>query len=242
MIYKNKVILICLLVLFVLFSSNSFAQTQTKGSSGGMGYFAIGLTTFDIDDLNARLTALGYPEFSSGFISIGGGGHAIINKFVIGGEGHVLTGDEESATINSQPFKTSLTGGYGLIHFGYLVYSNSSLNVYPLLGAGLGGITFKIAENSAPSFEQILNDPKRSVELNYGGMIATLSVNLDYIIKLKETEDGFGGIIIGLQAGYMFAPFTNDWKMDEHDISGGPAVGLNGPFVRITIGGGGMSK
>ena len=145
-------------------------------------------------------------------------------------------------TVNSQPFKSSLTGGYGLFHIGYIIYSKKCFNIYPLLGIGGGGVTLKIAEDSSPSFDQVLNDPKRNVELIYGGMILNLSVGVDYFIKMEETDEGFGGFLLGLQAGYLLAPFTHDWKMDEHDISGGPDVGLNGFFVRITLGGGGMSR
>ena len=242
MVKKNIFCSVCLLVTIFILSSLSFAQVKAKKSGGGVGYFAIGMSMLDLKDLNSRLTAHKYPEFSDNFLSIGGGGHGIKNKLIIGGEGHGLVTGEKSVSLNSKSYTTSLTCGYGLFYMGYLAYSKKALNIYPLLGIGAGGVTLKIAEDSSPSFDQILDAPQRSVELIYGGFIVNLSVAMDYFIKFAETEKGFGGLILGLQAGYMLAPFTHDWKMNENDISGGPDMGFNGPYIRITIGGGGMSK
>lgn len=144
-------------------------------------------------------------------------------------------------TLNGGTSTTSLIGGYGMFDIGYLVYSKKGLSVYPMLGIGGGGLTFKVAEESTPSFAELLDDPKRSVELNYGGMLLNVSLGVDYLIKMAEDETGAGGLIIGFQAGYMLAPFTHDWKMETNDVTGGPDIGFNGPYVKIMFGGGGMS-
>ena len=83
MINKTKLSLICLLVLFIIFSSMTFAQEKAKKSGGGRGYFMIGWSMLDIDKLNAQLSSKGYTEFSNNFISIGGGGHGIVNKLIM---------------------------------------------------------------------------------------------------------------------------------------------------------------
>ena len=132
-------------------------------------------------------------------------------------------------------------GGYGCFDIRYLVYSKKGLNVYPLLGLGGGGLSFKVAEVSTPSFADLLENPKRNVELNYGGFLVNVSLGVDYLIKFAEDETGAGGLIIGFQAGYMLAPFTHDWKIDKNDVTGGPDIGFNGPYVKIMFGGGGMS-
>ena len=241
MIIKTKLTLISLLVLFLIFSSMSFTQEKAKKSGGGRGYCMMGWSMLDIDELNALLKSKDYKEFSNNFFSIGGGGHGIVNKLIIGGQGGTFIGGEETITLNGGTSKTTLIGGYGLFDIGYLVYSKKGLNVYPLLGLGGGGLTFKVAEVSTPSFEDLLENPKRNVELNYGGFLVNVSLGVDYLIKFAEDETGAGGLIIGFQAGYMLAPFTHDWKMDENDVTGGPDIGFNGPYVKIMFGGGGMS-
>ena len=237
-----KLFFIGLFVSVLTLYSISFAQGKAGKSGGGMGYFAVGMNLFNLNTLNSRLTEHGYPEFSGHLLSIGGGGHAIVGKLVIGGEGQGLSGEEKSVRVNSQPFKSSLSGGFGLFDLGYLVYSKNGLNLYPLLGIGGGGITLKIAEDSSPSFDDVLSHPNRSVELIYGGFVFNLSLGVDYFIKMAQEEEGFGGFVLGLRAGYMLTPFTHNWKMDEHDIGSGPDVGLNGFFIRMTLGGGGMGK
>jgi hypothetical protein len=241
MINKTKLTLICLFVLFLIFSSISFAQEKAKKSGGGRGYCMMGWSMLDLDELNSRLKSKGYTEFSNSFFSIGGGGHGIINKLIIGGQGGTLIGGDETVNLNASTFKTFVIGGYGLFDVGYLVYSKKGLNVYPMLGMGGGGLTFTIREISTPSFEDLLENPKRKVELIYGGFLVNISLGVDYMIKFAEDEKGTGGLIVGFKAGYMLAPFTHDWKMDDNDVTGGPDVGFNGPYVKLMFGGGGMS-
>jgi len=222
----------------VLFSLSS-AQNVTKKVGSGRGYFITGWSTLDVTKLNDRLTSHGYPEFSNSFISIGGGGHVFIkNKLVIGGQGHTLIGSEKT----SGSLKSTISAGYGVFDIGYIIYSRKDLNIYPLLGFGGGGLTLKIAEDSSPAFDDILANPKRSVELIYGGFVLNLSLGIDYFVKMGEDEEGVGGLVFGLQGGYMLAPITHDWKIDENDVNGGPEIGFGGPYVKVMIGGGGRSK
>ncbi|MBC8179914.1 hypothetical protein H8E88_02210 [candidate division KSB1 bacterium] len=241
MIKKTKLYLICLLILSLIFSSYAFAQEKTKKSGGGRGYSIMGLSVLNIDDLNSRLKSAGYPEFSNNFFSIGGGGHGIINKLIIGGQGGALLVGEETTKLGKDIFNSTLVGGYGFFDIGYIALSKKGFNIYPMLGVGFGGLTFKIAEDSSPKFDNLLSDPQRSVELNYGGLLLNVSLGVDYLIKFAEDKTGTGGLIVGLQAGYMLAPFTHDWKMDENDVTGGPDIGFNGPYIKFLFGGGGMS-
>ncbi len=237
-----KLVLVISIGILLILSSLSLAQEKATKSGGGRGYCMMGWSTLDLDELNVRLKSKGYTEFSNNFFSIGGGGHGIINKLIIGGQGGTLIGGEETVNLNGGTLKTSVIGGYGLFDVGYLVYSKKGLNVYPMLGMGGGGLTFTIKEISTPSFEDLLENPKRKVELIYGGFLVNVSLGVDYLIKFAEDEKGTGGLIVGFKAGYMLAPFTHDWKMDENDVTGGPDIGFNGPYVKIMFGGGGMSQ
>ncbi len=73
---------------------------------GGAGYFMPGIQILSIGDLNSKLESKQYPKLSTSFTSFGGGGHAIIYNFVVGGEGHGLVGKDASNdnyTINFGP-------------------------------------------------------------------------------------------------------------------------------------------
>ena len=215
-----------------------FSVSVDAKEGGGRGYFMCGGSIVDIDALNSRLEGKGYSKFSDSFFSLGGGGYAVINRVIIGGEGHGLIGRDET----SGNYKTSLSAGYGFFDLGYIVYSTGYLNVYPLLGLGGGGINFKIVEREAPSFDEVLDDPKRSIELSTGGFLLNVALGTDYLLKLGEDEEGEGGFVFGLRVGYTLAPVKGDWDMDGTEISGGPEVGITGPYIRLMIGGGGISR
>jgi len=204
------------------------------------GYFMFGGSILDIKTLNSRLESKGYSKFSDNFISFGGGcSQRISNRVIIGGEIHILIGEENEAAIASGNYRTSLTAAYGFFNLGYLVHSKGSLNVYPLLGVGGGGMWLKIGPHV---FDEILENPKRSTELTSAAFLLNLALGTEYQLKLWEDEKGEGGLVLGLRFGYTFAPFKGEWTMDGIDVSGGPKIGITGPYIRLLIGFGGRQK
>lgn len=237
---KGKFAITMGVVVIVSIFLGAIAEAQEVTTSakkfGGRGYFMVGGNIIDIKSLNLRLEKKGYSKLSDNFISLGGGGHKIIGKVIIGGEGHGLIGRETT----SRSYKTSIDVGYGFFNFGYIVYSTKGLGVYPLLGLGGGGTTLEIVEKETiPSFDDVLNNFKRSAELSTGGFLLNLAVGTDYLLKLGKDEKGEGGLVFGLRIGYTFAPIKGGWEMDGIDISGGPEIGITGPYIRLMIGGGG---
>jgi len=212
--------------------------TVRDKEGGGRGYFMFGGNIIDIKRLNSKLESKGYSKLSDNFISFGGGGHGIIRKVIIGGEGHGFTGRETT----SGNYKTSIGAGYGFFNVGYLIYKTGAINIYPILGLGGGGIGVKIIEKGTPSFDEVLDNPKRSAELSTGGFLLNLALGTDCLLKLGGDEKGGGGLVFGLRIGYTFAPIKGDWEMDGIDISGGPDIGITGPYIHLMIGGGGFGK
>jgi hypothetical protein len=206
---------------------------------GGMGYFMIGGGTLDIDAINTRMQTAGLSTLSDNFLSLGGGGYAIHGRLILGGEGHSLLGEE----VSNESFTTSIGAGYGFFNIGYSLHSSGSLIVYPMFGIGGGAMSISMMEKgTSPSFDQILNDPKRSVVLSTGGWLINLALGTDYMFIMEENEEGKGGFILGLRIGYVLAPIKGDWSMDGIDISGGPDIGITGPYIRLMIGGGGYDE
>ena len=236
------IVLIVVAVASILFANNSQSQglVQHAREGGGMGYFMFGWSTLDIEALNSRLESKGYSSMSDNFFSFGGGGHGIIkNRVIIGGEGHGLLVEE----VTSGNYKNSVNVGYGFFNVGYIVYTKKQLRLYPLLGLGGGGMNLKIREKPVSlSFDDILNDPERSVELSTGGFLLSFAVGMDYLLILGKDEEEKGGLVFGLRAGYILSPFKSGWKMDEIEISGAPDMDITGPFIRLMFGGGGFEK
>ena len=96
---------------------------------------------------------------------------------------------------------------------GYIVYTKKQLWLYPLLGLGGGGMNLKIKEKpSSLSFDDVLDNPKRSVEISTGGFLLSFAVGMDYLLILGEDKKGKGGLAFGIRAGYTLSPFKRGWE------------------------------
>lgn len=229
----------CIICIGMIFTNICFSQGGERTKEGsGMGYFMIGFQNSDIDAIGSRLEDNGYPSLSDRFLTLGGGGQGMINKLLIGGEGHALIG--ESTTQNH--VKTQISGGFGLFNIGYAAVATKQMRLYPMLGLGGGGLSLSLLDKSeVPTFDQVLKNPKRGAQLSTAGFLLSLSLGADYLFIMEENADGIGGLIFGVRLGYMFAPVKGDWLLDDVEISEGPEIGVTGPFIRLAIGGGGWS-
>lgn len=198
----------------------------------GAGFFAIGTQFTDLAPLNDRLRNAGYPTFASEMVSLGGGGYGVVaNRLMLGGEGHgLLTADGSVGGRN-----VSIGGGYGLFNLGYLFRPTTGLRAYPLLGLGGGGLLLDIeSEGTADSFDEVLDNPNRSASVGRVSLLVSLGGGLEY----QFGTPGKGrSARLGLRAGYMVSALNSDWQLDENSLAGGPDASVQGPFVRLTIGG-----
>ncbi len=244
MIGRRKTMVMTIAVIAAALSFAAFSQEQEEAPAvkeqGGMGYSIFGNSTIDIANLNSKLESNGYTKLSESYFCVGGGGHSIINKrWIIGGEAYSLLGDESTGA----DFKASTYIFQGFANIGYIIFSKKGLSVYPLLGLGGGSMKLTFSEkNASYSFDEVLTDPKREATLTAGGFLINLALGLDYYIKLGENEEGHGGLLLGLRAGYTLAPSKGGWGMNDVELSGSPDVFMTGPFVRIIFGGGGFEK
>jgi hypothetical protein len=240
MMQNNKRLALILGTLFIIMANPAVGQGQSGNhEGGGMGYMMIGGSLLDIDNLNTVLTEHGYWEPSNRSITMGGGGHVILNKILIGGEGHSIIGD----VVTSGDTKTSLFGGYGLLNIGYIAYATKRMHIYPLIGFGAGGLTFTVLDkHGSPSFADLMDEPDRSVTLTTGSLLVSLSLGLDYLVAFEENQTGAGGFIFGFRAGYNISVSHSDWKLDDVTVTDGPEIGFTGPYVRLCFGGGGFGK
>ena len=115
---KFRIVAVVILLCLFTVTITSYAASGRRGT--GRGYFMVGFSQIDFDELNSRLTAKGYPEFSNNLITLGGGGHAIINKLVIGGQGNAYLGSNEEAQIGDDRYEASVAAAAGFFNIGYL--------------------------------------------------------------------------------------------------------------------------
>lgn len=228
------------IIILLSFASNfSYGQEEkaTQKVYGGAGYFMPGVQILSIGNLNSKLESKGYPKISTSFTSAGGGGHAIIANFIVGGEGHGIIGKD----VTNEKYTLNLGGGYGIFDLGYVIFSKWGLNLYPIVGIGGSGLTLSITERTIPTFDDILENPKGHIEMSTGALLLHFAIGADYIVSFGGNE-AKGGVLIGLRAGFTYTPVAGDWKMADVKVSGGPETGVNGVYIRLMIGGGGLGK
>lgn len=236
-----KLVKIFLIVLSAMnmYTITSFSQESSdiNHKSVGMAYSMFGGSSFDFSALNSRLKSGGYADIPENVFTFGGGCHWIYpNRLIIGGEFHMHLGDEQT----SGDYMNSLNAGFGFFNVGYAIYSKRQLRMYPLLGIGGGWMNFRIREKSASlSFDDILDNPERGVNLLTGGLLLNAAIGMDYMLVLGEDEKGKGGLVFGVRAGYTVSPNKNGWVMNDIDLSGSPKLGLTGPYIRFILFGGG---
>ncbi len=223
-----------LFVIFLFFNLSNQAISQDK-TSGGEGYFMIGMQKIDVKNLNTLLKQYNYPALDENYVSLGGGGYGIVNNFVIGGEGHGLIG----STISNANYKLNSSAGYGVFNVGYVIYHNYGLKIFPLIGFGGGGIDLTIYEKSSLDFNDIMHNPKRGSSLSLGGLMFNLGLNGTYKLDFSGKDKGDDGLLIGFSAGYTHFLKLGNWTLFENEISGGPKIGISGFYLRFSIGGGG---
>lgn len=221
------------------------AQPVVAGDAAveGRGYFTIGWATLDLGELNTQLTGRGYTSFPETRLTIGGGGHGIRGRWLLGGEGQALIGKSQDTARAGQNYETVLNGGYGFLNIGYMAVKRGHLHAYPFAGIGGAGAQLQIRESSAPTFDDVLRDPGRSASMTAGGLVLQFGVAVDQLFVLQSHESGAqshqSGLVFGLRVGYVFMPAQSAWRLNSTRVAAGPDVGLGGPYVRFVVGGGG---
>jgi hypothetical protein len=202
----------------------------------------VGLGVLDLEPLNNRLFEFGYPTFAEERVALGGGGHAILGRWIIGAEGMGYLGRKKDAARGVQAYEVGFTAGSGFVNTGYLLLNEHNVHVYPFIGVGGGGMELTITERSLPTFDDVLAQPGRSSKLTAAGFLMQAGIGLDHLFIVSRNgrtrRDEGGGPVLGVRAGYVFAPFTGDWQFFNTRLAHGPEARVAGPYIRLVIGGG----
>ncbi|TVR66014.1 MAG: hypothetical protein EA422_02780 [Gemmatimonadales bacterium] len=219
--------------LLVLHPSSVEGQTVRGG-----GYFAVGAMDLDLDALNQRLTGAGYPEMSSSALTLGGGGHAVRGRLLIGGQGHGFLADDETTVDGNTGVR--LGGGYGLFNLGWEVVGRDRLSIYPTAGLGGGGVALQIGPRDVPLFDEVLDDPARNVTLSHAGLLTSLGVRAEVALGDRPRRRApRQGMVVGMELSVLQSVGNWRWSTEWGEVTRGPDAALDGVHLRVTIGGGG---
>jgi len=200
------------------------------------GYLLIGGVGLDLDGINGSLGAQGFSEIGGETFSMGGGGHVLLGRWLLGAEGFGLF-PRESDTPGGE-WQARISGGGGLVNVGYTVVRAGGTSVYPMLGIGAGGLTLQMTEQGRPTFDDVMASPGRGSTLTRVAMLVQPAVGLDHLVRVREVDGMLAGVVVGVRAGYTFSPVTSPWYLDTMRLAGSPDQGMEGAFVRVMIGGG----
>ncbi len=226
----------------VTFAAATFGAAPALAQDSGVGgpearaYLMVGGVGFDLDGINGALAGRGFDEVSGNMVSVGGGGHVVLGRWIVGGEGFGLMPRESDTPAGDWGARVS--GGGGLVNLGFTAVRVGGTSIYPLIGVGAGALSLEMSERTSPTFDQVMANPGRGSSLTQVTMLVQPAIGLDHFVPVG-TADGFlAGFVVGVRAGYTFAPTTSDWYLDTMRLPGGPKQGMEGAFVRVMIGGG----
>jgi len=229
------------LILVFTISFSVVAQEKIPStniySTGGKGYFSIGIGQFDFNGLNTELDKNGYPGIENGFISMGGGGHFQMKRFIIGGEGHGFMAN----SIENKNYSTYGTGGYGFFNLGLALYQKNKFSSYFLLGLGGGGYSIDISENGDVDLKDIMNGSFKQIHLTESSLLIKFSLGTDFFVLGDSSDKAISGVFVGLRAGYTL-DLANSWSTENQLVNNVPPTHMSGPFIKLIIGGGGYKK
>jgi len=200
------------------------------------GYFMIGWAGLDLDDLNTDLGRHGYPRFGEDFLALGGGGHWIAGRFMIGGHGTAFLLGSEDVAVSGTNYHMGLRSGAGFLDLGFVAFQPDGWSIAPLVGIGGGGMTLDLEQRSAPTFDDVLTDPGRSSHVTQSGFLVDVGVQTDVQFVNRSAGVAYGGPVLGLRVGYTFAPYVGNWSLEGTEINGGPENGLTGWHVHLLLG------
>lgn len=221
------------------------ARGEGVGPGGTFPYatffFATGGSYATTGELNTRLDSAKYFAVSNDAISYGGGGRISFGRMILGGEFAMTDFGEEGNPVSGRT--SALRSNFYLAQVGYSWYAGRHLNVYPMLGIGAGRMVVTLSDRNGggkppagvdPTFTEVVLHPNYSSKLDATYLLFEPSIGLDWLV-LRSLADRTG-LTIGARMGRKMAPNRAAWHLDGGKVVGGPDIGPDGPWLRVTVG------
>lgn len=220
------------LAVLLLCAAPAVAQQDEEADEGDGGQLRVALQAgyqeIDAEALNARLGGRGIPTFSDDFLSLGATAGVVFDPVLVEAEAEALV-EKKSTTLD---FRRKLSGGRLYVNLGWPVYPTRRLRLHPYGGVGVGTVRLESVETGPVPFDELLDDAGPATRLHNTEVVLQLGLGADVNLN---------GWSLGARTGYAFAPADADWKAEDVPVLDGPDVGLEGFFVKGSVGLGGWS-
>ncbi len=206
-------------ILVILITSLSLLYAHEAGGYGG---FLYSFSSPDLNKMNTDIQKNYGIKFENHYIGTGGTGWVIAGKIVLGGSGF-----GGSYSISNDTIKIIGKYGAGFFEPGYHL-SIKKIGFDIILGIGGGNYTLVLIKGlKDASWNDILTDPQKSIELTFGGFAVQPCVRITIPIAF---------IGLTLKGGYSFYPIKPEWKFKYGgNVLNPPDVSLSGPYLSAGI-------
>lgn len=206
-----------------------------------VGFISLGVSNVSTGELDDELTAYGYPTFGQRAIRPSIGAYwDLPGAVLLGGEWHGIMLSEEPHAGG----EVGLGGGYVTLGVGHAIDLSPRARIYPRLGLGFGGLGLWIEpdedDGKGPpvGFDDALEDPSPGADRDF--VMSRTHGAVDLGAGAEVMLGTRRGLLVGIRAGYLAAPFQSDWELplEDRPVTGGPSATVAGPYVQVVVGGG----
>ncbi|WP_018617481.1 hypothetical protein [Segetibacter koreensis] len=220
------------IITFLLIIAMSITITDAQ-IKGGAAFFKTGyLYAPRSSNIFKKIALGGTPHFNNNYLIMGVEAYYRTGNLILGWDGYSGEQPDYSFATNSyaEPFIGSTH-----IRLGRIVKENKQYWVYPSIGMGATGIVLatynKVNGKSLNTINQILLSPTLDI-----------GINEDIIVtKVNPNEKRYGGLILGIRAGYRTSYSSNNWRNDDWvRLYNKPFYSNNCFYLSVSIGAGGF--
>jgi hypothetical protein len=221
-----------LFVMILAFATSAGVQAQTF--KGGAGFLKVGYANHTGSALVLNeITPEGMTGFSNSFYGVGAEGYFRTGRAIIALEGSV--GAQNRQSVGNKYGEAY--AGTGHARFGWVILEGTQYWLYPSIGSGSAVLGITTYDKVNGENENLRNTLLYTPSLDIG-------LNGDFLTgKVTEGSNRFGGLLLGLRAGYHLSPKSNNWRDEDWNrVRNFPNYNNRGFYVSLTVGGGGFRR
>lgn len=220
-------------IIYILIIAMSI--TITNAQRGGAGFFKTGyLYAPGTTDIFREISPSKSIDYSNSYLLLGVEAYYRTQKTIVGCD--LYSAIQGNYSLGEHSYAAPFIGASN-VKIGRIVRENRQHWLYPSLGLGISGISLstydKINGKSTNTVNQILLTPAIDV-----------GINEDFFItKMKANERKYGGMMLGLRAGYRTSFSSTNWRNDNWErLNNMPSYSNNCFYMTVSIGAGGFAR
>lgn len=220
-----------LIYLFIVAMSVTIANAQ----KGGAAFFKTGYlyapgSSKVFQEIDPHRTG----SFTNNYLIIGIEAYYRTGKTIVSWDGYSAQQADYSvgATTYAEPF---ISATY--VRFGRIVKENKHSWLYPSVGLGIAATILETHDNVNKNSSNTINQTLLTPSLDIG-------INKDILIgHVSRGVKRYGGLILGLKAGYRTSVRSSRWRDDDwHVLYNMPSYSNNCFYFSVSIGAGSFKR